>query len=93
MLQSIFAVCQCGRHHIDVDAEVVTDSSEACRTAKAGLNTALEIAESAIDGLPIPGAKAIFGGAISIIKGINVCLCSASSTHDAFRSLKIGIVY
>jgi len=51
---------------------VTTVSSEAWRTARAGLTSALqvELADSALDGLPVPGAKTVFGGVISTIRQI-----------------------
>lgn len=41
-------------------------------TAKAGVMLALELAEKALDGLPIPGVKGTIGGVLKILKDIEV---------------------
>ena len=55
------------------EAEDRREQSEAWRTAKAGFVGALEVAEKALDGVPIPGVKGSIGGIVSILKSIDVC--------------------
>ena len=46
--------------------------SGAARTAAEGLKLALTLAEKALDGLPIPGAKGTIGGVLRLIEQAEV---------------------
>lgn len=61
------------------------DSGEARRTAKSALYLALDLTENAIDGLPIPGAKGIFSGVISMLKQVDVSLRFSHPSLNQFR--------
>lgn len=58
------------------------DNTEVRRTAKSALYIALDLTENAIDGLPIPGAKSIFSGVISMLKQIDVSDISSLTFLD-----------
>jgi hypothetical protein len=51
----------------------VSKRSPAARTAAEGLKLALNLAEKALDGLPIPGAKGAFGIVLKLIEDAEVC--------------------
>ncbi|KLO15554.1 WD40 repeat-like protein [Schizopora paradoxa] len=55
------------------------DNSEVRRTAKSALYIALDLTENAIDGLPIPGAKGIFSGVISMLKQVDTTNSNAET--------------
>ena len=46
--------------------------SEAGQTAREVLKTTLKLAEKALDGVPIPGAKAAVGSLLEVIGGLEV---------------------
>ncbi len=60
----------------DSDTTKIPKHSEGWRTAKAVLTTALDYAVIAVDGLPIPGAKAALSGVVTIPlkRGKPICL-------------------
>ena len=49
-----------------------TSSSNVGQTAKEIIKTTLKIAEKALDGFPIPGAKGTIGVLLEIISGVEV---------------------
>jgi hypothetical protein len=56
------------------DSEEDESSSSAWKTAKRAATLALTLAQTALDGLPIPGAKGAIGSVLLIMQTIDVCV-------------------
>jgi hypothetical protein len=50
------------------------ESSDARSLAKSALTLTLELAEKALDGLPIPGAKGTIGAVLRVMKNVEVSI-------------------
>lgn len=64
-----------GRHQSIFDRSKTWGKSllESKRISKGALTTSLAVAEKALDGVPLPGAKAAVGALLEIIRGLEVC--------------------
>ena len=61
--------------------------TEAGQTAREVLKTTLKLAEKALDGVPIPGAKAAIGSLLEVIGGLEVRLLYSLTSVPEYHSI------